>query len=285
MGKASFERNRSAMNVIVQTKNNMFWERIPLGPAQKVVVIGNGPSLVEHISAGDFDLLVDLQAEGLVETWSMNLIDLIYPQTSWRPSFWVWVEFLAYDVKKGNHLEFTQGYARDAVETHLVPGVERCIIEERFRKYMEPWLRRHSDSLEVGPGVDWISRCEGLGHGVQVGSDKAPADWHLPVPCVYGGTMNTVLPLVFQAGRREVAVIGCDLGIVAPDPGQDYNHFDPKYMTYTHGDYSLQDDTLRDVHRMAKVRFEAEGGRVVNSGIGGVLDVYDRVPLREFLDV
>ena len=279
MDAEGVEKAGAAINVVVQVDDEVSWVRTPV-PGPKVVVIGNGPSLSKHLAAGDFDLLLDLQSAGLVETWSMNLIDLIYDRTPWRPSVWVWVEFLAYDVKKGNHLEFTQGYAKDAVKVHLAPGVERCIIEQRFERYMEPWLKRYPDS-----GPEWISRCEGLGHGRQHGNEFAPDDWHLPVPCVYGGTMNTVLPLIFQAGYSDVAVIGCDLGIVAPDPGRDYNHFDSKYMTYTHGDYSLADETLRDVHRFARKNFEGAGRRIVNAGIGGVLDVYDRVPLKEFLDV
>ena len=241
----------------------------------KTVVIGNGPSINDHLKAGDFDLLAEMQAAGLVETWAMNMIELIYPKTSWRPSAWVWVEFLAYGVKRGHHAEFTiEQYGKIASSQHVLPGVELCIIEERFKDYMK------GDCS----GVTWISRCADEGHNVQVDSSTKPDDWHLPVPCVYGGTMNTVMPLVFMAGQRDVAVIGCDLGIVEPDE-EDHNHFDPQYMTYTVGDYILHDDTLRDVHRMAKKNFEDDGGNIVNCSIGGELEVYDRVSLREFLDV
>lgn len=235
----------------------------------KTIVIGNGPSINEHLAAGDFDLLAEMQDAGLVETWAMNMIELIYPKTSWRPSVWIWVEFLAYGVKRGNHLEFTIGeYAETAKEKHIRPGVERCIIEERFKKY--------TGDVDA----EWISRCADEGHNVQTDSPTKPTDWHLPVPCIYGGTMNTALSLVYQEGGRDVAVIGCDLGIVEPAKTEDFSHFDPQYMTYTVGDYSLHDDTLRDVHRIAKKNF---GSGIVNCGIGGVLDVYDRIPLREFL--
>ena len=125
MDAKGFEKDRAVMNVMVQTKNEASWQQIPIPDTGiKTVVIGNGPSLAEHLSAGDFDLLMELQETGLVETWSMNLIDLIYPKTDWRPSFWVWVEFLAYDVKKGNHLEFTQKYAREAVNLHTRADVK-----------------------------------------------------------------------------------------------------------------------------------------------------------------
>jgi hypothetical protein len=96
--------------------------------------------------------------------------------------------------------------------------------------------------------------------------------------------MNTVLSLAFMLGYSDVALIGCDLGIVAPTPEQDFNHFHPSYHTFLDGQFEKQDGTLEHVHSIARTNFERMGRRIINAGIGGALNAYDRMPLVEWLN-
>lgn len=268
----------------------------------KAVVIGNGVSLRDHLHLGHFDLLT----EKGIDSWAMNLIDMLYdpdpehdlPGTDWRPTFWTWVEYVGYS-REDQPWTRTE-YYDNVLDRHVHPQIEKCFIDYRFKRVLgrrvekgrmddRPKMMREAES-PVLPNMRaptdhliWIERCDGF-HGVQTDNHRKPTDWHLPLPCVYGGTMNTVLSLVFMYGYTDVGVIGCDLGIREPDKGHDYNHFRDDYFTYLDGQFDLQDDTLRDVHTIAKMNFDRTGRRIVNVGINGELDIYDRMTFEEWIN-
>jgi len=255
----------------------------------KAVVIGNGPSLRDHLKAGHFDAL----AVAEIPTFACNLIDLLYdpnpaidlPGTSWRPTVYVWMEYVGYS-RAATPRTRLETYDR-VLDHHIVPQHERCYIAYRFKNDLEKRcatrsLPRLTDFKDPTRYLTWIETCA-THHGVQVDSHRRPNDWHLPVPCVYGGTMNTLLSLAFMLGYDDVAVIGCDLGIREPTPEQDFNHFDPTYHTFLDGSFDLADCTLEHVHRIARSNFERVGHRIVNAGIGGLLRAYDRVALTEWM--
>lgn len=248
----------------------------------KAVVVGNGPSLNQHVAAGDFDLLT----ERGIHSFGMNLLDLLYDRTSWRPTYYVWMEYVGYS-RAAEPRTRIETYDR-VLDFHIVPQVERCFIAYRFKKDLEKRqvvrsLPRLPDFKAPSTTLTWIEACATY-HGVQVDSHRKPDDWHLPIPCVYGGTMNTVMSLAFMLGYSDVAVVGCDLGIVAPTAEQDFNHFDPSYHTFLDGQFEKQDGTLEHVHSIARANFERMGRRIVNAGIGGLLTAYERMSLREWLD-
>lgn len=256
----------------------------------KALVVGNGPSLRKHLEAGDFDALADSG----VHAFAMNLIDLLYeadpdaglPGTAWRPTYYVWMEYVGYS-RMAEPRTRLETYDR-VLDYHIVPKVERCFIAYRFKRDLEKRqqvrnLPRLPDFKDPTPQLTWIEACSTY-HGVQFDAHRRPEDWHLPVPCVYGGTMNTVLSLAFMLGYDDVGVMGCDLGIVAPTPEQDFNHFHPTYHTFLDGQFEKQDGTLEHVHSIARTNFERMGRRIVNAGIGGALNAYDRMPLVEWLN-
>ena len=256
----------------------------------KAIVVGNGPSLREHLRLGHFDLL----AQSNVHSFAMNLIDLLYepnpaeglPGTAWRPTYYVWMEYVGYS--RGHQPRSRLETYDRVLDFHILPDVERCFIGYRFKSDLEkrsivrslPTLPKFRDPTDK---LLWMEGCATY-HGVQVDSHRKPDDWHLPIPCVYGGTMNTVLSLSFMLGYDDVAVIGCDLGIRAPDGKVDFNHFDPTYHTFLDGQFEKQDGTLEHVHSIARKNFERVGHRIVNAGIGGLLTAYDRMEFKEWLD-
>jgi hypothetical protein len=255
----------------------------------KAVVVGNGPSLRDHLRRGHFDGLTSLG----IPSFACNLIDLLYdpnpdadlPGTTWRPTYYVWMEFVGYS--RGYHPRSRLETYDRVLDFHILPNVERCFIGHRFKSDLEkrsvarslPTLPRFQDPTE---NLIWLEGCSSY-HGVQFDNHRRPNDWHLPTPCVYGGTMNTVLSLAFMHGFDDVAVIGCDLGIVAPAAGTDFNHFDPTYHTFLDGQFEKQDGTLDHVHSIARKNFERVGHRLVNAGIGGRLEALPRLSLVDWL--
>lgn len=234
------------------------------GLSRKAVVVGNGPSLNAHLEAGDFDLLVG------VDTLAVNRIDLLYGRTAWRPMWWVWTEQLGPDFPG-------TGMVAHALDAHILPGIEWCIVERRWQKPLMEELNRRQLPGSVVEGVRYVWRGACPHYGQVGGQGVIPAAWHLPEVCAFGGAISAALQLAYMLGYDDVGLIGCDLSI-----GWEPDHFDPSYHSYTDGVLYLQDDTLRAAHRLARRGFE--GRRLVNVGIGGALEVHPRMDLRRWLD-
>lgn len=255
----------------------------------RAVLLGNGPSLDEHVERGDMDLLLD---EG-IPTLAVNMIDKIYPRTVWRPTHWIWVE---------NHWRLGDRMWRTALSQHLAPQVEICHIARKYHTELKSWVDGLGEDLGYPPEpvdtemIRWVDRCDvELGHCGQVGLEDLahpyqgiPQEWHYPIPCRFGGSINTALTIAWSLGYHDLGVIGCDLGIKEPEPlKKDINHFgDGSYPTYLDGrlKFSNQDDTLRLVHSMARDYYLSQGGSIINVGIGGQLEVHPRRDLREWID-
>ena len=59
------------------------------------------------------------------------------------------------------------------------------------------------------------------------------------------------------------------------------NHFHPEYWTWDDHNLQHRDATLIDMHSIVKEEFERAGRSIYNAGIGGELEVYERVDLME----
>jgi len=246
-------------------------------------IIGNGPSLRQHLERGDFDLL---HQRGEV-TFAMNKIHLLYElgDTSWVPTNYLFFE------ATGNAARIETYDWVPYVSDWIKSGV-RCYIDETFRPRLlsefgapnvQPiyWKdERRADG--VFDNVIWVRRW--ICHGASALHEKRPESWHLPEICCYGGSMNIAAQLAFMLGYEPVYLIGCDLGFqddrgAAADP----NHFHPDYWTADDFPLNTRDTTLRHMHSIIRKEFEKMGRHIYNAGIGGKLDVYERVDLREVL--
>lgn len=263
----------------------------------RAFVVGNGPSLKDMC----LDKLV-----GEV-TFAMNRIDLLYGPapdygirgTVWRPTYYVFIEWLGVDKPHGpparnpnedapmyldgrlEYPKFVYGnpFKDFVLPQHVAPGVEHCILRlghqhifEQAKSVSEEWRGMQFANVTWTP----VS----CGHaGMYVKTDERPRDWHLPVWCKYGGTMNVTLQFAFAMGYDPVYVIGCDLGIkpIYRNSVADPNHFHPDYWTWEDNPLEDRDATLIEVHQMARRAFDRVGKRIYNAGVGGGLDVYERV--------
>lgn len=248
----------------------------------RAFIVGNGPSLRKHLERGDFDLLQERDEV----TFAMNKIHLLYElgNTSWVPTNYIFFEAMGRGDKSNEWVDYVSYWIKAGV---------RCYLDETFRPKLLAELgginrlptywkdQRLCDG--VFDNVVWVRRW--ICHAASALHEKRPESWHLPEICCYGGSMNIAAQLAFMLGYEPVYLIGCDLGFrndksAAEDP----NHFHPDYWTQDDFPLSTRDQTLQHMHSIIKKEFETKGRHIYNAGIGGHLDVYERVDLREVLD-
>jgi hypothetical protein len=249
---------------------------------QSAFVIGNGPSLKEHIKRGHFEKFMERDEI----TIAMNRIDLLYyedrengiPGTEWRPTHYLFVEVLP----TGNDCAEKDHWSNYVIPHHILEG-EDCYINDRFKweivRKLGPPHRP-----ERWTNITWLPlrHC----HSCNYRSLNRPEAWHFPHICNYGGTMHWALQLVAMLPYNPVYLIGCDLGIKEPDRKNniDPNHFHPDYMTFSDYPLEYQDGTLIHMHSIVKKEYEARGKQIYNAGIGGNLEIYDRIDIDELLE-
>ena len=102
------------------------------------------------------------------------------------------------------------------------------------------------------------------------------------------------LQLAYWMGFSEVGLIGMDFSYSLPDgtkvdgihytsQGDDPNHFDPRYFG---AGKTWKDPKLNRVganYSLAKAMYEADDRKVVNCTVGGALEIFDRVELGQFV--
>ena len=151
----------------------------------RAFVIGNGPSL----SAGDLDRLKD------EVTFGVNRIHLIYPQTSWRPTNWVIMDF-------SNSLFF-----KEDIDFHSTQGYDCYLRRDIAAKYFEWRLPVFPDKERTIPHTDNLHILERCNH---IDIERFTADaWHEPI-CQFGGSVPTAIQMAVEMGCNPIYTIGMD---------------------------------------------------------------------------
>jgi len=248
----------------------------------RAFVIGAGKSLRKV----DFDLLKP------EVTLAMNRIDLLYepfddgdfhwPGTDWRPTHYLFTENMATARRWG---AIPEGHFCDYVVLKHMDGGEDCYIRWEFRNEIDNWCKQHGRESRAGkwdfPNVTWLD-IEGCPHqDMNIAHPDKPRRWHLPTICKFGGTGLAAIQTAFAKGYDPIYLVGFDLDYrYAPDDyPKDPNHFHPLYWTYDSHPPDERDATLIWAHKIARREIEGMGRRVYNAGIGGRLEVYERVDL------
>jgi len=211
---------------------------------QKAVILCNGPSLLKV----DFDRL-----EG-VFCFGLNKINLLFKSSSFRPD--------------------------------CIVAVNPLVLEQNRDFYNETDLPLFLDSCSSGqirfrPNVSFLHSWFGA---------RFAKDCSCSVP--QGNTVTYVaLQLAFHMGFRDVALVGCDHTFAVKGPANmevksgssDASHFDPNY--FAKGvQWNLPDLAASEYfYDMAGRFYHAYQGRVINATGGGKLEVFQRMPLKEWL--
>lgn len=198
----------------------------------------------------------------------MNRVNLIYPRTSWRPTY-----YLAFDFTGPEMLQDI--LTNVAVAKHSFIRSDRAHEIEQRRGWLDwpsrvsyCWICRDHGGLHYDPGGDPEEQ------------RRLPTTWHLPIICGFGSTVNMAAQIAVLMGYSELVLLGCDLGFRPFQAGEpDPNHFDPAYIG--HDDFPLEarDETLWYAHRIMEQESAKRGVKIYNGTLGGILDVHERVTL------
>ncbi len=211
---------------------------------EKAVVVCNGPSLLKS----DLSLLQD------VFTFGLNKINLLFDKSDYRPS--------------------------------CIVAVNPFVIEQNKQFYNETEIQLFLDSIAT-TNIKSRRNVSFLHSGNQI---KFAQDCSISIH--QGATVTFVaLQLAFHMGFKKVALIGCDHNFATEGPAgktvisgdKDPNHFDPNYFS---GGVKWQLPNLfhsEVSYNMANQIFEQNGRTIVNATEGGLLEVYPRISLFEYI--
>jgi hypothetical protein len=234
---------------------------------ERCFCVGNGPSLARtplHLLNNEY-------------TFGLNKIADIYPDTTWRPSFYVNIGKMVFN---NNHTEAAIEAMRDTPSFISYEGMS-CILRKMGGDMTVPdnvsLLRTSSANLGIRPHPDIWS------HDITNGVSK------------YGSSMTTVAQIAVYLGFNPIYLLGCDMGYKAFEWGEkDPNHFGDDYDSSTQKDgrkaemtewfVSRGNERARWGHLVVKEVCDSLGVDVYNATLGGELEVYPRVDLMEVLN-
>lgn len=211
---------------------------------KKAVILCNGPSLLKH----DFSLLKN------VFTFGLNKINLLFDKTDFIPSCIVAVNPFVIE----QNADF---YNATEIPIFIDSRGSRIITSRKNVAFVHStnvrsFARDCSISISQAPTVTFVA-----------------------------------LQLAFHMGFKDVALIGCDHNFSTKGPpnkiieGQekDENHFDPNYFS-AGAQWQLPDLPQSEIaYLMARFAFLEDGRNVFNATEGGLLEIFPRCSLEQFL--
>jgi hypothetical protein len=212
-------------------------------------IIANGSSLNQT----PLDLLKD------EITWGMNRIHLHYPKTSWRPTYYLMVDYNQQNPKD---------YWKECIQAHL-----------HTKKYLWDGFRDGHAYFEFEPisgdtpNTTWIPRCKKHHYYMATNWKRAEA-WHFPTICTAFSGIGAMMQLAVQEGATELYIVGADLYV--PDYRQ--NFFTENYTDDQRPRDELDNTNMTQVHTVAR---RSSPIPIFNATIGGMLEVHPRVDFFE----
>lgn len=208
------------------------------------VIIGNGPSLND----------TNLETLRDVPTFGLNRIYLMSEKLGFVPTYHV------------------------VVNRHVV---DQCADE--LRAVTSPLFTTAENTDRLPAGADVLALNSLV--GPRFSSDLKTGVWQ-------GATVTYVaMQIAHHMGFQRVVLVGVDHNFTTKGPphklvessGADPNHFDPGYFGKGFK-WQLPDlDTSEIAYRLARAAFEREGREIIDSTVGGKLEVFPKWDLVEAL--
>ncbi len=211
---------------------------------EKAVIVCNGPSLLKS----------DLSLLRGVFTFGLNKINLLFDKSEFRPSFIVSVNPFVIEQNRDFYNTTDIPLFLDRAGLNYVKSSDNVIFLHSTQ--MPQFARDCSISVHQGYTVTYVA-----------------------------------MQLAYHMGFEKVALIGADHNYAIKGPGgksvvsgeRDDNHFDKNYFA---GGVKWQLPDLVGSERsylFAKEAYSEDNREIVNATEGGQLDIFQRVPLDEFL--
>ena len=215
---------------------------------KKLVLLCNGPSL----NSVDFNLLKDKD----VFTIGLNKINLLFDDNDFRPNLIISVNKLV--------LEQNKDFFNSTNIDLILDSYASKMITKR-------------------PNVNFIYS---LPYQLKFAGDISGS-------VCQGYTVTYVaLQVAFHLGFEKVALVGCDHNFATKGSANmtitsgksDPNHFSEKY--FSNGDkWQLPDLLGSEMHyKIAKEYYEANQRQIINCSVGGKLEIFNRMDLKDFLN-
>lgn len=213
---------------------------------RKAVILCNGPSLLKV----DFDLLGNSDAF----VFGLNKINLLFEKSAFRPD--------------------------------AIVAVNRFVIDQNADFYNGTDIPLYLDSYATGQ----VRRRDNVSFLHSTNVVRFAEDCSISI--YQGYTVTYVaLQLAFHMGFGSVALVGCDHNFAQKGPAnavvvsgeKDASHFDPNYFA---GGVKWQLPDLVNSeasYQMASTAYQDAGRSIFNCTEGGLLDIYPRRALSEFL--
>lgn len=225
------------------------------GKGKRIFLVGNGPSLNDI----NLDLLVG------EDSIAMNRIELIYPKTKWRPTYYIFCSSNCADSRWGKG--WSKSVVKAAKHEDTIPLVwdkYKSIIEKNSGQELHK-STIYLESFSENP----VGNDECFSTNAEQRLDKS------------GTTMNVALQLAYYMDYDEVYLIGIDSNwktatdTLKSDEG-DINHFHPDYHAHI-GDGGKEFWRMNTTHKTARKFFEKKGTKIMNASVVSSIDIYPKI--------
>lgn len=218
-------------------------------------IIANGKSLLDtplHLLKGEV-------------TYAMNRIHLHYKYTTWRPTYYLMVDF--------NQQNRPIDYWRDCIRAHWDTPK---FLWNGFRGG-DPLFPDLGQGIGEVPNTTWIPRCRR--HHYYMGDNyrKRAETWHFPDICTAFSGIGAMMQLAVLNGATELYIVGADLY----QPDYRKNFFDPDYTQDMRPRDVMDNTNMNQVHAVAR---RSSPVPIYNATLGGALEIHPRVNYFEVLD-
>jgi len=212
---------------------------------KKAIIICNGPSLLKS----------DLSLTKGIFTFGLNKINLLFDKSNFRPSCIV------------------------AINPHVIEQNAAFYNETDIPLFID-YCR--ANPIKPRPNVAFLNSC---------GVYKFARDCSISINKGHTVTF-AALQLAFHMGFSKVALIGCDHNFITKGPAnklittmdRDENHFDENYFS-AGTQWQLPDYHEMEINYiLSKKAYNESGRKIYNSTVGGMLEVFERCTLEEFIE-
>ena len=225
-----------------------------IGLGKRIFLVGNGPSLNDM----NLDLLEN------EDTMAMNRIDLLFPKTKWRPTYYIFCSSNCEHGEWGD--KWSKSILNVSKEENTTP-----IIWSRFKNSIE---RNGGGTLPEK--TLWLNSMSEN----QIGTDEQFSTDAFKRLDKSGTTMNVALQLAYYMNYEEVYIIGCDSNWVTAKETMktedgDINHFHPDYHAFI-GDGNHEFWRMNTTHLTASKYYKQAGRKIWNAGYNSAINAWEK---------
>ena len=226
-----------------------------IGLGKRVFLVGNGPSIN--------DMNLDLLENEI--TIAMNRIDLIYPKTKWRPTYYLFCSSNCEDGRWGS--KWSKSIINASNEEKTTP-----LIWSRYKNSIE----KNGEGTLPNDTIYLNAFSENA-----VGNDNCFSTNAWERLDKSGTSMNVALQLAYYMNFSETYIIGCDSNWVTAtnttktEEG-DINHFHPDYHAHIgNGEHEFW--RMNTTHLTAKKFYDLADRKIMNAGLNSAITAYEKV--------